>query len=83
MNDHPHYMNERSPCGRCYSKNELALAYLPQLSPHSAVAHLRLWIRTHPTLLQELYRHGYTDRSRIFTPIQCELIFKYLGRPEE
>ena len=54
---------------RPYSKRELAMAYAPEISPVSALNR------------RELGDTGYRPRQRVFTSLQVELIFRYLGRP--
>lgn len=66
---------------RPYSKRELAIAYAPDISPVSALNRLAGWIRHHRKLSQDLDETGYQNRQRIFTSLQVELIFRYLGRP--
>ena len=56
---------------RPYSKRELAMAYAPEISPVSAL----------DRLTRELGDTGYRPRQRVFTSLQVELIFRYLGRP--
>ena len=38
-------------------------------------------VRHHQKLSDELDETGYQNRQRIFTSLQVELIFRYLGRP--
>ena len=59
---------------RPYSKRELAMAYAPEISPVSA-------LRYNDRLTRELGDTGYRPRQRVFTSLQVELIFRYLGRP--
>lgn len=66
---------------RPYSKRELAIAYAPDISPCSALNRLAGWVRHHRRLSDELDETGYQNRQRIFTSLQVELIFRYLGRP--
>lgn len=66
---------------RPYSKRELAMAYAPDISPCSALNRLAGWVRHHQKLSDELDETGYQNRQRIFTSLQVELIFSYLGRP--
>ena len=66
---------------RPYSKRELAMAYAPDISPSSALNRLAGWVRHHRRLSDELDETGYQNRQRIFTSLQVELIFRYLGRP--
>lgn len=66
---------------RPYYKRELAIAYAPDISPVSALNRLAGWIQHHRVLSRELDETGYQIRQRIFTSLQVELIFRYLGRP--
>ena len=47
----------------------------------SALNRLAGWVRHHQKLSHELDETGYQNRQRIFTSLQVELIFRYLGRP--
>lgn len=66
---------------RPYYKRELAMAYAPDISPVSALNRLAGWIQHHRRLSHELDETGYQSRQRIFTSLQVDLIFRYLGRP--
>ncbi|MDD2952179.1 MAG: DUF4248 domain-containing protein [Parabacteroides sp.] len=66
---------------RPYSKRELAMAYAPDICPVSALNRLAEWMRYNDKLLRELGDTGYRPRQRVFTSLQVELIFRYLGRP--
>ena len=66
---------------RPYSKRELAVAYAPDISPVSALNRLAEWMRYNDRLLREHANTGYRPRQRVFTSLQVELIFRYLGRP--
>ena len=66
---------------RPYSKRELAMAYAPEISPVSALNRLAGWMRYNDRLTRELGDTGYRSRQRVFTSLQVELIFRYLGRP--
>ena len=66
---------------RPYSKRELAMAYAPEISPVSALNRLAEWMRYNDRLTRELGDTGYRPRQRVFTSLQVELIFRYLGRP--
>ena len=68
---------------RPYSKRELAMAYAPEISPVSALNRLAEWMRYNDRLTRELGDTGYRPRQRVFTSLQVELIFRYLGRPWE
>lgn len=71
-----------TPCVRSYTKSELAHLYNPSQSQICALRTLKKWVETHPVLKEKLRETGinYAD-IRIFTPLQVELIFTYLGRP--
>ena len=66
---------------RPYYKRELAEAYAPNISPTSALNRLAHWIDTNRPLKEALWETGYKSRQQVFTSMQVELIFKYLGRP--
>ena len=51
------------------------------ISVRSALNRLAGWVRHHQKLSHELDETGYQNRQRIFTSLQVELIFRYLGRP--
>jgi hypothetical protein len=64
-----------------YYKRDLAVAYAPDITPVAALNRLAAWIRHNQKLWQALLNTGYMNRQRIFTSVQAELIFLYLGRP--
>ena len=66
---------------RPYYKSELAEAYAPTLTTHSALNRLALWIDLNPQLSQALAQTGYRRTQRVFTSRQVALIFEYLGEP--
>ena len=66
---------------RIYSKQELAVMYLPDLLPKSAVNRLTIWIKRCTPLMQQLISTGYTPTQRYYTPRQVSLIVEYLGEP--
>lgn len=66
---------------RPYYKSELAEAYAPTLTTHSALNRLALWIDTNAPLSEALSQTGYRRTQRIFTSRQVALIFEYLGEP--
>ena len=77
--------NERDPEEvwpvRPYSKRELAEAYAPNISPVSALNRLAQWFKYNLQLSEALLQTGYKKRQQIFTSMQVDLIFRYLGRP--
>lgn len=64
-----------------YGVTELAIQYNPTLLPTSAARALRRWIGYNRALKQALVESGWTDGQRKFTPLQTELIVRYLGEP--
>lgn len=66
---------------RPYYKCDLAVAYAPDITPASALNRLALWIHHNVQLYEALLNAGYRPRQRMFTSLQVELIFHYLGRP--
>ena len=66
---------------RPYTKKELALAYFPDSSPHSAVNHLMTWIYRCKPIMAQLLATGYEKTSKGFTPRQVRLITEHLGEP--
>ena len=66
---------------RPYYKRDLAIAYAPDIPPASALNRLALWIHHNAALHEALLLAGYQVRQRMFTSLQVELIFRYLGRP--
>lgn len=74
-------MNEESFKVRAYSKAELATLYNPQECLTVALQTLSRWIRTNPTLMEELKNMNYNKYRRGFTPKEVAMIVKYLGEP--
>lgn len=66
---------------RPYYKSELAAAYAPNISPVSALNRLAQWLKHNSLLHTALLQTGYKTRQHVFTSMQVELIFKYIGRP--
>lgn len=64
-----------------YYKRELAEAYAPDLASASALNRLALWFKTNRGLTEALSDTGYKPRQQVFTSMQVELIFRFLGRP--
>ena len=62
-------------------KGELAHLYLPHISQRSATNTLMQWINGHPVLREELEKTGLKPRQKMLTPLQVNIIMKYLGEP--
>lgn len=60
---------------------DLAMSYFPEDKPEVAVRKLRKEIVGYPELLNALKEVNYKSRKQIVTPLQKELIIKYLGEP--
>lgn len=60
---------------------DLAMSYFPEDMPEVAVRKLRKEIVGYPELLNALKEVNYKSRKQIVTPLQKELIIKYLGEP--
>lgn len=63
------------------SKSELALQYLPDLAPHSAVNRFMAWVKFNKALFAALLATGYRTTQKQFTRQQVQLIYDYLGEP--
>lgn len=66
---------------RSYGFTELGIIYNPLLHPDSAARALRRWINYNTVLKQALMESGWMEGQRKFTPLQTELIVRYLGEP--
>ena len=66
---------------RPYYKRELAEAYAPTISPASALNRLSKWMKLNLELDEAMRRTGYKGSQKIFTSLQVERIFRYLGKP--
>ena len=64
-----------------YTKQELAMLYFPNSSPHVATNHLARWIRRCAPLKEALAKTGYRPKARILTLKQLRLIYEHLGEP--
>ena len=60
---------------------DLALGYFPEDMPEVAVRKLRKEIAGYPELFNALSEANYKSRKQIVTPLQKEIISKYLGEP--
>lgn len=74
-------MNEEPFKIRAYSKVELAGLYNPNECVAVALQTLSRWIRTNPTLMEELNSANYNKYRRGFTPKEVAMIVKHLGEP--
>ncbi|MBQ0022359.1 MAG: DUF4248 domain-containing protein [Prevotellaceae bacterium] len=63
------------------SKTELALQYMPNIQPRSAVNRLAKWLKLNPSLWQALTEAGYRPTQKVFTQLQVDIIWQYLGEP--
>lgn len=63
------------------SKSDLALQYVPNVTPHSAANRLMAWINGCKALVGELAKTGYNTRHKYLSAEQVKLIREYLGEP--
>lgn len=66
---------------RSYGYGELALLYFPNSTKKSATTQLRRWIRRNGELQRTLKQVGFTERQRILTPRQVEVVIRFVGEP--
>ena len=62
-------------------KYDLAVAYFPTVSPHTALKLFRRELRHNSALWQALLSANYRTTQKRFTPRQVSLIYQYLGEP--
>ncbi len=72
---------EQKPVNEIRYFRDLAMSYFPEDMPEVAVRKLRKEIAGYPELLNALKEVNYKSRKQIVTPLQKELIIKYLGEP--
>jgi len=63
------------------TKQELAKAYAPDLTPKAALNRLSKWITTCKPLMKALKRTGYSETQKKISGKQKWLIYRYLGVP--
>ena len=66
---------------RSYSKGELAMRYIQNVSQQTAVNQFNKWIRTAPELEQRLLATGMSRTCRRYTPAQVQLMVNVFGEP--
>lgn len=66
---------------RSYGWQELALLYGEGLTPESSTKRLSKWVQINPSLTDELERCGWKKGKKILTPIQVQVIVRFLGEP--
>lgn len=67
---------------RIYGHQELAQLYFPDVLPKSASSQLTRWIARDEDLSEALHRAGHRKRTRLYTPLQVDILFEHLGEPE-
>lgn len=72
---------EQKPVNEIRYFRDLAMSYFPEDKPEVAVRKLRKEIAGYPELFNALSEANYKSRKQIVTPLQKELIIKYLGEP--
>ena len=66
---------------RSYGKSELALLYLPDVTPNAARRTLNAWITVSPGLSERLHQTGLSASAHYYTPAQVRMIVEALGEP--
>ncbi|MCD8178772.1 MAG: DUF4248 domain-containing protein [Tannerellaceae bacterium] len=66
---------------KSYSWKELAILYAPELTSNSAARRFKKWVNFNQELVRELVSAGWRERSKVLTPMQVEIIVRYLGEP--
>ena len=66
---------------RSYGLTELGLLYNPSLQPDSAAKAIKRWIAFNKDLTTALQQSGWRKGQRMFTPLQTQQIFRFLGEP--
>ena len=66
---------------RSYGWQELGVLYGPDLTRESAGRRLTAWVKKNKALLNDLKDNGWTKSTKILTPVQVEVIVRYLGEP--
>ena len=74
-------MKETNNKPKASSFTELAIRYNPHLSVKSCRRILFEWISINIPLTAELKSSGWTRQTRMLTPFQVGMIYKYLGEP--
>ena len=62
-------------------KRQLAVLYMPDIDGHSATNCLMRWINGNARLKAELEKTGLRRKQKVFTPLQVDLILRFLGEP--
>lgn len=62
-------------------KYDLARAYFPDVSPTSAARLLNRELRHNLDLWQSLLHANYHPSQKRLTPLQIQIIYRYLGEP--
>lgn len=64
-----------------YGWQELTVLYSPLLTPESAAKRLVKWVNLNAALIAALCQAGWRKGARVFTPLQVEVIVRFLGEP--
>lgn len=64
-----------------YGWQELARLYSPTLTPASAAKRLASWVNLSDALVAALIAAGWRKGLRTLTPLQVEIIVRFLGEP--
>lgn len=65
-----------------YSVAEVALLFFPESLPQNALRRFRYLLKGDPALWQALTEARFRSHQRMFTPMQYEIIVRFLGEPD-
>ena len=74
-------LGDKRRCRGVVSMKEIAIEYYPYVTAKVASRNFRKDIFLYPALITELEKVGLRKNQRKLTPLQLELIYKYLGLP--
>ena len=66
---------------KSYSKQELAMLYFPDVTPHTATNHLMRWIHNCQPLKSRLDQLHYRRHNKYLIAEQVRVIVQFLGEP--
>ena len=66
---------------RAYGRTELAVCYFPHLNSQTAYRKLQQWIDLYPRLRERLEAAAPQSRSRMYMPVQVQMIVEAIGEP--
>lgn len=65
-----------------FSVAETAMMFFPESLPQNALRRFRYMLKSDPDLWKALQEARFRSHQRMFTPMQYEIIVRFLGEPE-